>query len=228
MTTVLQLELKTAGRLFSCSMDGTLPSPAPGARSAVPLLVGVDTTVPPHYSAAPSGDLCTTLKRFFFVVRGENRFSVPFTADSTGNQPLPRSPAQGLSAFAFARPVAFAPCFAAWDSVAAHAAPAARGCAAASQLDDPAFVDCSFSESAGLEVQASVQPGEQSKHGSGDTNAGCLRSATKLRATQLGQERYRGQLTRGQLTRSQLTRSQLTRGQSHAHRDGVPRNSFST
>jgi hypothetical protein len=32
----------------------------------------VDRIVPPHYSAAPSGDLCTTLRQSF-VVQGESR-----------------------------------------------------------------------------------------------------------------------------------------------------------
>jgi hypothetical protein len=40
-------------------------------------------TVPPHYSAAPSGDLCTTLSSC--VVRGESRRNVPIT----GDRPLP-------------------------------------------------------------------------------------------------------------------------------------------
>jgi len=38
-------------------------------------------TVPSNYSAAPSGDLCTTLKRFFDAVRWENRKSVRTRAD---------------------------------------------------------------------------------------------------------------------------------------------------
>jgi hypothetical protein len=40
----------------------------------------VDMIVPPHYSAAPSGDLCTTL-RLSFVVRGESKENVPTTGD---------------------------------------------------------------------------------------------------------------------------------------------------
>jgi hypothetical protein len=51
----------------------------------------VDMTVPSHYSAAPSGDLCTT-SRFLFVVRGESRRSVPIT----GERPAPLGP--GFSA----------------------------------------------------------------------------------------------------------------------------------
>lgn len=41
----------------------------------------VDMLVPPHYSAAPSGDLCTTLRQAF-VVRGESRTSVRTTGHS--------------------------------------------------------------------------------------------------------------------------------------------------
>jgi len=48
----------------------------------------VDMIVPSHYSAAPSGDLCTTW-RFLFVVRGESRRSVPIT----GERPPPFRPA---------------------------------------------------------------------------------------------------------------------------------------
>jgi hypothetical protein len=47
----------------------------------------VDRIVPPHYSAAPSGDLCTMSKQAF-VVQGESGDSVP----TTGERPqLPRS-----------------------------------------------------------------------------------------------------------------------------------------
>ena len=45
----------------------------------------VDMPVPSHYSAAPSGDLCTTYK-FSFVVSGENRTSVSISSDRP--QPL--------------------------------------------------------------------------------------------------------------------------------------------
>ena len=41
----------------------------------------VDMTVPSNYSAAPSGDLCTPLMRFFDAVRWENRKSVRTRAD---------------------------------------------------------------------------------------------------------------------------------------------------
>jgi hypothetical protein len=54
----------------------------------------VDMIVPPHYSAAPSGDLCTTL-RVSFVVRGESRGIVL----TTGEKPLrSRSSRAGLFA----------------------------------------------------------------------------------------------------------------------------------
>jgi hypothetical protein len=53
------------------------PEPAPSG----PKSDNVDMTVPSNYSAAPSGDLCTTLKRFFDAVRWENRKSVRTRAD---------------------------------------------------------------------------------------------------------------------------------------------------
>jgi hypothetical protein len=46
----------------------------------------VDRIVPPHYSAAPSGDLCTTL-RLSFVVRGESKENVPTTGDKPQRLP---------------------------------------------------------------------------------------------------------------------------------------------
>ncbi len=55
----------------------------------------VDMIVPPHYSAAPSGDLCTTL-RLSFVVRGESGTSVP----TTGDRPQPFRSRTGLPAVA--------------------------------------------------------------------------------------------------------------------------------
>jgi hypothetical protein len=53
------------------------PNPSPSG----PKSDNVDMTVPSNYSAAPSGDLCTTLKRFFDAVRWENRKSVRTRAD---------------------------------------------------------------------------------------------------------------------------------------------------
>src|SRR3954451_14975990 len=50
----------------------------------------VDMIRSSHYSAAPSGDLCTTLKRLF-VVQGESRRSVPIT----GEKPQPFRPGRG-------------------------------------------------------------------------------------------------------------------------------------
>ena len=52
-----------------------------------PLRDGVDMPVPSHYSAAPSGDLCTTYKSQF-VVWGESRRSVSIT----GERPQPPRP----------------------------------------------------------------------------------------------------------------------------------------
>jgi hypothetical protein len=68
----------------------------PALRGAFPIgLVAdhVDMIVPPHYSAAPSGDLCTTLRQSF-VVRGESKSSVP----TTGDRPLRSRSSTGLSA----------------------------------------------------------------------------------------------------------------------------------
>jgi hypothetical protein len=45
-----------------------------------PVRDNVDMPVPSHYSAAPSGDLCTTYK-FYFVVWGESRSSVSITSE---------------------------------------------------------------------------------------------------------------------------------------------------
>ena len=53
----------------------------------------VDRIVPAHYSAAPSGDLCTTSKPAF-VVQGESRDSVPTTGERP--QPLRSSSRVGL------------------------------------------------------------------------------------------------------------------------------------
>jgi hypothetical protein len=49
--------------------------------SSGPKSDNVDMTVPSNYSAAPSGDLCTTSKRFFGSVGWENRKSVRTRAD---------------------------------------------------------------------------------------------------------------------------------------------------
>lgn len=54
---------------------------APGPESDAPPGDHVDRIVPPHYSAAPSGDLCTTLRQSF-VVRGESRSSVLATGEN--------------------------------------------------------------------------------------------------------------------------------------------------
>jgi hypothetical protein len=63
--------------------------PSVNGRSVAGIRMGrtldyVDRIVPPHYSAAPSGDLCTTSKQAF-VVQGESRDSVP----TTGQRPQP-------------------------------------------------------------------------------------------------------------------------------------------
>jgi len=50
-------------------------------RSSGPKSDNVDMTVPSNYSAAPSGDLCTSSMRFFGAVRWENRKSVRTRAD---------------------------------------------------------------------------------------------------------------------------------------------------
>jgi len=67
----------------------------PNPRSSGPKSDNVDMTVPSNYSAAPSGDLCSTFKRFFDAVRWENRKSVRTRADrpeSGGSGPTNAGP----------------------------------------------------------------------------------------------------------------------------------------
>lgn len=61
-------------------------------RSSGPKSDNVDMTVPSNYSAAPSGDLCTPLMRFFDAVRWENRKSVRTTADRAQSSTAVGSP----------------------------------------------------------------------------------------------------------------------------------------
>jgi len=104
----------------------------------------VDMIPPPHYSAAPSGDLCTTLKQSF-VVQGESRRSVPIT----GERPQPFRPKR----------VAL--------EAAAHAA------SAVSFEVSPLPVECSslameFAVGSAGKCAVALVTGEQMKHGSID------------------------------------------------------------
>jgi hypothetical protein len=72
---------ETGGGLRSMEMVN-----APGGR--VPRRVKVDTKGSCHYSAAPSGDLCSALKRFFQLIGWENRRSVRTAGDTSARSRL--------------------------------------------------------------------------------------------------------------------------------------------
>ena len=122
-----------------------------------PLRDNVDMPVPSHYSAAPSGDLCTTYKSQF-VVWGESRRSVSITSE----RPLPPRPELSRSQKALSQKE--------WSgrfstSVGALAMECSSMTACALELRAAASngagaTACSSAKNAG---------GEQMKHGSVDT-----------------------------------------------------------
>lgn len=84
MTTRRAQDLKgSAGQSLLCRCFGSSSRPLLGVdpKGAAPLRDNVDMIQPSHYSAAPSGNLCTTSNQLSFVVQGESRRSVRITGE---------------------------------------------------------------------------------------------------------------------------------------------------
>jgi len=129
----------------------------------------VDMTQPSHYSAAPSGNLCTTSKQLSFVVQGESRRSVRIT----GEGPQPFRSGRVARGATVRVAVASTPVSSAWLSSPVSSS------AVSSSATSPLATECSSSAlgfaawNAGKRAAAAVTR-EQMKHGCLDNVRGQL------------------------------------------------------
>ena len=204
----------------------------------------IDMTVPSHYSAAPSGDLCTT-SRAIFVVRGESRRSVPITGERP--QPFRRGFPAILHALVASPPVTessppalgFTPWNAEQPSSIANSEAANSEAANSEALQTEALQSGAMP----LAVQALLRckPAraaagtgrEQMKHEQANTGREQLQQEVGARHAPARRQSMRSSLAKSQLAELQLAESPMQAKSTglqlvHGRRGSFPRNSFFT